>query len=191
MRSICSEDKNDDAHVRGSQKLGQLQMLPPLPHGAERHYTCAFLQSIPLLAECVCQPAVAIPRAEAVMSNETQASDKGETGTHPGRMCNTPEDLTPELGMSRDSGDTCFIHTKAWFLNGGDLEKVEGGWVKQEEGEEGEGVDGGVHEGEGLDGPELAAVVAVGDEIGDEEDSGGEGKGGEKNAIEALAGVRG
>lgn len=126
-----------------------------------------------------------------MMRNETQACDESETSAHPSGVCNAPKDLTPELGMSCDAGDACFVHTEAWFLNGGDFEEVKGCWVEEEEGEEGEEVDGGMHKGEGLDGPELGAVVTVGDEVGDEEDGGGEGEDCKENAVQTLSGVGG
>lgn len=104
-------------------------------------------------------------------------------------MCDAPQDLPPQLRMARYSGHARFVHTETRFLNGGNFQEIERSWIEEEEGEKGERIHGCMGERECLQGPELRAVVAVCDEIGDESSGGGNGGEGKQDAEESLTKV--
>lgn len=168
MGRIRRQHKCDNPYIRWSKELSPGEVLLPRDDSGERDDARPLRECNPLLPEAVSESSIAIPRAERVVRDQAKARDEREASPHPGRVRDAPQNLPPQLRVPGDPRDARFVYAQGRLLHGGDFEQVERGGVQQQERDEGRYVHGVVQSREVLHAPQLGAVVAVRDEVGDE-----------------------
>mmetsp|Transcript_4221 Transcript_4221/g.26815 ORF Transcript_4221/g.26815 Transcript_4221/m.26815 type:complete len:208 (+) Transcript_4221:1311-1934(+) len=106
-----------------------------------------------------------MPASEEMVCHKSCGGDHHEAVADPDCMGNAPDELSDHLGMSCNADDPRFPQVHFWFVDGRNLEYVEGGWIQEQERHEGHDPHHLVHPGQTSHVPEADSIVPMVNEV--------------------------
>ena len=158
-----------DAPIGRAQEFRQHQLLPPIQHRLKGNHGGGAAHFFKRFAKALVQPPVPVPHGKQVVGHKPQAGHEGKAGPQPQSVAEAPEQLTHHLGMAADAQNSGGVETHPGFEQGRNFQEVKGGWIEEDETQGRQHPYGRRHAGHPLQIPQPQAVIAMGQEIGNQQ----------------------